>query len=66
LSEIIDIDSIKNIELSSWSKTLYYGASKMYANENMLKIDNEILNKKHKENVCKIIQLLDNQIVHLP
>jgi len=64
LSEIIDIDCVKNIQLSSWSKTLYYGASKMYVNENMLKIDNEILNKKHKETIDKIVKILDNQIIY--
>ena len=66
LSEIIDMDSVKNIQLSSWSKTLYHGASKMYVNENVLKIDNEILNKKHKENINKIVQILDRQSIYQP
>ena len=60
-SKIIDIDYVKTIEASSWSKTLYYCASKMYSNENMFRFEDEILVKKYKEKRNKIFQILDKE-----
>lgn len=61
LLKIIDIDYVKNIEVSSWSKTLYYCASKMFSNENMSKFDDENLIEKYNEKRNKIFQILDRQ-----